>query len=194
MGTAAPTGAFCGTCMFTCVAPAIRPGAWPAKTTGESTEPIIALTPAIGAGKGGVNGPSEPSAIGGFSEPTPVIYTDTIEPRAAGLVDEFTLEFWFRTAAWPPPLALIVKMPGTATTTGSWTGPSVSSPAWTVTNVGIVGITSNGTTALIWQLDAYRTVAGNWPKLTAGLVDPKPLPNRVTISPGATAPVRYCEA
>ena len=79
-------------------------------------------------------------------------------------------------------------MPGAVTVTGSFTGPNVCSPDWTVTGIARPGLASNGTTALIWQSDAYRTVAVNWPKFTVGLDDPKPSPNIVTISPGATAP------
>src|SRR3984957_14365943 len=176
MGTAAPTGASWGIRTFTCVAPAIRPGAWPTNVSSALTEPIVALTPANGVGKGATSGPTAPSAMAGFSEPVPVIYTETMEPRGAGFEGEFTVGSWFRIAAWPLPLAFVVKMPGTEATTGSFTGPSVWPPAWTATSVDRPGVTSNGTTALIWQLDVYRTGAANGPKLTDGLDDPKPLP------------------
>src|SRR5579872_6055418 len=117
-----------------------------------------------------------------------------MEPRTAGLEGEFAVVSWFRIAACPLPLRFVVKMPGAANDTGNLIGPSVLLPAWTVTNVGKPGRTSKGTTALIWQLDAYKTVAGYWLNSTNGLMDPKPLPSRVTISPGATAPVGKAEA
>src|ERR1051325_2611158 len=56
------------------------PGAWPTNVSKASTEPIVALTPATGDGNGGMSGPSEPSVMRGLSEPTPVIYTETMEP------------------------------------------------------------------------------------------------------------------
>src|ERR1019366_3601781 len=99
MGMAAPTGAFCGTCTFTCVAPAIRPGAWPTNVIGAFTEPIVMTTPATGNGNGGLSGPSDPLASGGLSGPGPVINTETMEPRAAGFEGEFTVVSWFRMAA-----------------------------------------------------------------------------------------------
>jgi hypothetical protein len=43
IGMAVPTGAFCGICTFTCVAPAIRPGAWPAKCGESGVIPIEAV-------------------------------------------------------------------------------------------------------------------------------------------------------
>src|SRR5271154_3799228 len=101
MGMGAPTGVFCGIRIFTCVAPAIRPGAWPTKAIAALTEPMIALTPAIGFGNGGLSGPSEPSSMNGFNDPAPVMYTETVEPRGAGFEGEFTVESWLRIAAWP---------------------------------------------------------------------------------------------
>src|ERR1700743_2501965 len=101
-----------------------------------------------------------------------------IEPRGAGFEAELTLPFWLMTAAWPVPDPFSTKIPGTAATTGSRTGPSVWEPATTLTDAeavakgaegeGTPAVRVNGTTALIWQFDAYRTGAGNPSKVTEG--------------------------
>src|SRR5271169_4865790 len=109
-----------------------------------------------------------------------------IEPAAAAFELELTVPSWFKIAACPPPLPLTLKIPGAAITTGSLMGPMVSL-ASTSTKAKDSAASSNGTAALIWQLEAYSTGAGNPSTRTDGL-DPKPDPNRETISPGLTAP------
>ena len=85
-----------------------------------------------------------------------------IEPRGAGFEALLIVPSWLMTAAWPVPVPLTVKMPGTAATTGSCMKPIVWPPERTLTNVddvekgpkeGMPGLIENGTTALIWQFE-----------------------------------------
>ena len=71
-----------GTTTFTCITPAICPGAPPAKRTSAATPPIVTVTGATGCRQR--RAPIFPSTPAGEVCPSPVAKSESTEPAAAG--------------------------------------------------------------------------------------------------------------
>ncbi len=74
-----------------------------------------------------------PSVDPGAVTPSPVANSVIIDPRTAGLVEEFTLPSALSATAWPDPLKLIVKIPGETGCTGIETAGVVCPPVFSTT-------------------------------------------------------------